>query len=113
MAERSNGEVLTLEAPPSYNKLTSSDAEIIDALPYIDNDYTYPGVKLEVDRLVEDEMRRIFKKPTYFPKDFPPLPSSNFEVLFFSIQLFFWKFKSIQLFFWKFKMRYNTCNFDS
>ncbi|BAT72654.1 pre-mRNA-splicing factor SPF27 homolog [Vigna umbellata] len=79
MAERSNGEVLMLEAPPSYGKPTSSDAEIIDALPYIDDDYADPRVKLEVDRLVEDEMRRSFKKPTDFLKDFPPLPSSNFE----------------------------------
>lgn len=73
-----------LEAPPSYGRPTSSDAEIIDALPYIDDDYADPRVKLEVDRLVEDEMRRSFKKPTDFLKDFPPLPSSNFEVLFFS-----------------------------
>jgi len=93
MAEQSNGEVLMLEAPPSYGKPTSSDAEIIDALPYIDDDYADPRVKLEVDRLVEDEMRRSSKKPTDFLKDFPPLPSSNFEVLLFSIHFIFWMFK--------------------
>ena len=91
MAERSNGDVLMLEAPPAYGRPTSSDAEIIDALPYIDDDYADPRVKLEVDRLVEDEMRRSSKKPTDFLKDFPPLPTSNFEVLFFSIHFFFFK----------------------
>ncbi|KAK7358160.1 hypothetical protein VNO77_00083 [Canavalia gladiata] len=79
MADRSNGDVLMLEAPPSYGRANSSDAEIIDALPYIDEDYADPRVKLEVDRLVEDEMRRSSKKPTDFLKDFPPLPHSNFE----------------------------------
>lgn len=78
-----------LEAPPSYGRATSSDAEIIDALPYIDDDYADPRVKLEVDRLVEDEMRRSSKKPTDFLKDFPPLPDFNFEVLFFFIYSFF------------------------
>lgn len=76
------GEVLMLEAPPSYGGLPrSSDAEIIDALPYIDDDYGDPRVKVEVDRLVEDEMRRSSKKPADFLKDFPPLPTSNLEVL--------------------------------
>ncbi|XP_020215477.1 pre-mRNA-splicing factor SPF27 homolog [Cajanus cajan] len=79
MADRSNGEVLMLEAPPSYGKPASSDAEIIDALPYIDDDYADPRVKLEVDRLVEEEMRRSSKKPTDFLKDFPPLPNSSFQ----------------------------------
>ncbi|XP_057421266.1 pre-mRNA-splicing factor SPF27 homolog [Lotus japonicus] len=74
------GEVLMLEAPPSYGGLPrSSDAEIIDALPYIDDDYGDPRVKVEVDRLVEDEMRRSSKKPADFLKDFPPLPTSNLE----------------------------------
>ncbi|KAJ1437815.1 Pre-mRNA-splicing factor SPF27 [Sesbania bispinosa] len=80
MGDRSNGEVLMLEAPPSYGRASSSsDAEIIDALPYIDDDYGDPRVKLEVDRLVEDEMRRSSKKPADFLKDFPPLPTFNFE----------------------------------
>lgn len=68
-----------LEAPPSYGGSSSSNAEIIDALPYIDDDYGDPRVKLEVDRIVEDEMRRSSKKPTDFLKDFPPLPNSNFQ----------------------------------
>lgn len=75
----SNGDVLMLEAPPSYGRSSHSDAEIIDALPYIDDDYSDPRVKIEVDRLVEEEMRRSSKKPADFLKDFPPLPSSNFH----------------------------------
>ncbi|XP_027343561.1 pre-mRNA-splicing factor SPF27 homolog [Abrus precatorius] len=79
MADRSNGDIPMLEAPPSYGRERGSDAEIIDALPYIDDDYADPRVKLEVDRLVEDEMRRSSKKPADFLKDFPPLPNSNFQ----------------------------------
>ncbi|KAK2451244.1 Pre-mRNA-splicing factor SPF27 [Trifolium repens] len=76
----SNGDVLMLEAPPSYSRSSNSDAEIIiDALPYIDDDYSNDSVKKEVDRLVEEEMRRSSKKPADFLKDFPPLPTSNFE----------------------------------
>lgn len=81
MGDRSNGDVLMLEAPPSYgSRSTNSDAEIIDALPYIDDDYSDPRVKIEVDRLVEEEMRRSSKKPADFLKDFPPLPTFNFQV---------------------------------
>ncbi|CAK8579716.1 unnamed protein product [Lathyrus sativus] len=80
MGDRSNGDVLMLEAPPSYgSRSTNSDAEIIDALPYIDDDYSDPRVKIEVDRLVEEEMRRSSKKPADFLKDFPPLPTFNFQ----------------------------------
>ncbi|KAL5075926.1 hypothetical protein RYX36_014910 [Vicia faba] len=80
MGDRSNGDVLMLEAPPSYGSRSSnSDAEIIDALPYIDDDYSDPRVKFEVDRLVEEEMRRSSKKPADFLKDFPPLPTFNFQ----------------------------------
>ncbi|GAU12834.1 hypothetical protein TSUD_73210 [Trifolium subterraneum] len=75
----SNGDVLMLEAPPSYGRSNNFDAEIIDALPYIDDDYSNEIVKAEVDRLVEEEMRRSSKKPADFLKDFPPLPTSNFE----------------------------------
>ncbi|XP_073146250.1 pre-mRNA-splicing factor SPF27 homolog [Henckelia pumila] len=67
-------DVLMLEAPPS-----SSTAEIIDALPYIDDDYGDPTVKAEVDRLVEEEMRRSSKKPSDFLKGLPPLPKFNFQ----------------------------------
>lgn len=67
-------DVLMLEAPPS-----SSPVEIIDALPYIDDDYGDPKVKEEVDRLVEEEMRRSSKKPSDFLKGLPPLPKFNFQ----------------------------------
>lgn len=77
MATANGGDpdVLMLEAPPS-----SSPAEIIDALPYIDDDYGDPKVKEEVDRLVEEEMRRSSKKPSDFLKGLPPLPNFNFQV---------------------------------
>ncbi|KAJ7975194.1 Pre-mRNA-splicing factor SPF27 [Quillaja saponaria] len=75
MANHNNGDILMLEAPPSG----SLDAEIIDALPYIDNDYSDPRVKAEVDRLVEEEMRRSSKKPSDFLKELPPVPKFNFE----------------------------------
>ncbi|KAL3512199.1 hypothetical protein ACH5RR_024916 [Cinchona calisaya] len=38
-----------------------------------------PKVKAEVDRLVDEEMRRSSKKPSNFFKDLPPLPELNFE----------------------------------
>lgn len=73
-----------LEAPPQQpagpSWRASANAEIIDALPYIDDDYGNPVVKSEVDRLVEEEMRRSSKRPADFLKDLPPLPKSNFEV---------------------------------
>ncbi|KAK6921241.1 Pre-mRNA-splicing factor SPF27 [Dillenia turbinata] len=76
-----NGEILMLEAPPSQKPSWSRtpDAEIIDALPYIDDDYANPVVKDEVDRLVEEEMRRSSKKPSDFLNDLPPLPPRNFD----------------------------------
>ncbi|XP_015882890.1 pre-mRNA-splicing factor SPF27 homolog [Ziziphus jujuba] len=83
MANNNNGEILMLEAPPQQptgpSWRPSANAEIIDALPYIDDDYGNPVVKKEVDRLVEEEMRRSFKKPNDFLKDLPPLPKSNFQ----------------------------------
>ncbi|KAL5719352.1 hypothetical protein ACHQM5_012142 [Ranunculus cassubicifolius] len=82
-----NGEILMLEAPPpSQNSLTSTLSglareEIIDALLYIDDDYSDPNVKAEVDRLVEEEMRKSTKKPSDFLKSFPPAAKPNFEVI--------------------------------
>ncbi|PKI60009.1 pre-mRNA-splicing factor SPF27 homolog [Punica granatum] len=78
----SNGDVLMLEAPPDPTRpswASPSNAETIDALPYIDEDYGHPVVKQEVDRLVEEEMRRSSKKPSDFLKDLPPLPKLTFE----------------------------------
>lgn len=79
----SNGDILMLEAPPQpsgpkWRGVLS--AEVIDALPYIDDDYANPRVKEEVDRLVEEEMRRSSRKPADFLKDLPPMPKFNFEV---------------------------------
>lgn len=80
MASTNNGDVLMLEAPPEAQPAWSSGSELIDALPYIDDDYGDSKVKAEVDRLVEEEMRRSTKKPSDFLKDLPPLPKFNFEV---------------------------------
>ncbi|KAL5748821.1 hypothetical protein ACOSP7_025867 [Xanthoceras sorbifolium] len=72
-----NGDVLMLEAPPDASR--PWNAEIIDALPYIEDDYGDPRVKQEVDRMVEEEMRRSSKKPSDFLKDLPPLTKFSFE----------------------------------
>ncbi|KAK4436903.1 Pre-splicing factor SPF27 [Sesamum alatum] len=79
MATPSGGnlEILMLEAPPQST--AAVPAAMIDALPYIDDDYGDPKVKEEVDRLVEEEMRRSSKKPSDFLKDLPPLPKFKFE----------------------------------
>ncbi|EEF32832.1 Breast carcinoma amplified sequence, putative, partial [Ricinus communis] len=76
-----NGEILMLEAAPEASKkwTHSTNAEIVDALPYIDDEYGNPSIKAEVDRLVEEEMRRSHKKPSDFLKDLPPLPTFTFE----------------------------------
>ncbi|KAK8479368.1 hypothetical protein V6N11_027619 [Hibiscus sabdariffa] len=75
------GEILMLEAPPDAVRpwASASTAETLDALPYIDDDYGNPKVKEEVDRLVEEEMRRSIKKPADFLKDLSPLPTFNFQ----------------------------------
>lgn len=72
---------MMLEAAPDAARpwASASNAETIDALPYIDDDYANPAVKQQVDRLVEEEMRRSSKKPSDFLKDLPPLPKFNFE----------------------------------
>ncbi|XP_068658592.1 pre-mRNA-splicing factor SPF27 homolog [Aristolochia californica] len=75
-------EILMLEAPPEapHPNLTGGlTEEIVDALPYIDEDYGSPAIKAEVDRLVEEEMRRSSKKPADFLKKLPPMPRFNFE----------------------------------
>ncbi|KAF5734548.1 hypothetical protein HS088_TW15G00040 [Tripterygium wilfordii] len=81
MATGNNGDILMLEAAWDSSRPWSSStiAEVIDALPYIDDDYGNPSVKAEVDRLVGEEMRRSSKKPADFLRDLPPLPKLNFE----------------------------------
>ncbi|KAG9131238.1 hypothetical protein Leryth_006098 [Lithospermum erythrorhizon] len=78
-AAATNGDVLMLEAAPPPTPSWATGAEVIDALPYIDDDYGDPKVKAEVDRLVEEEMRRSSKKPSDFLKDLPPLPKFPFK----------------------------------
>ncbi|OVA17465.1 Pre-mRNA-splicing factor SPF27 [Macleaya cordata] len=75
-----DGDILMLEAPPEASHPSwSGTQEIIDSLPYIDDDYGDPNVKEVVDKLVEEEMRRSTKKPADYLKDLPPAPKSNFE----------------------------------
>lgn len=83
----SGGDILMLEAPPlpPPSKPQASDI-IIDSLPYIDEEYGDPTVKEEVDRFVEEEMRRSLKKPADFLKDLPPLPKFNYQVTPISFQ---------------------------
>lgn len=85
-------EILMLEAPPDAIREAWSagpDADVVDALPYIDDDYGDPRAAAEVDRLVEEEMRRSTKKPADFLRELPPLPKVNFEV--FSVVFSVWK----------------------
>ncbi|KAK9668825.1 hypothetical protein RND81_13G089300 [Saponaria officinalis] len=79
--ESGNGDVLMLEAAADAARpwASASNAEIIDALPYIDDDYANPSVKQEVDRLVEEEMRRSLRKPSDYLKDLPPVPKFNLQ----------------------------------
>ncbi|KAL8196090.1 hypothetical protein R6Q57_025090 [Mikania cordata] len=76
----SNGDtVMLLEAPASSRPSWSSSAAQIDALPYIDDEYGDPKVKAEVDRLIEEEMRRSSKRPSDYLKDLPQVAKFNFE----------------------------------
>lgn len=85
----SSSEILMLEAPPQGPSWPGplTNAEIIDALPYIDEDYANDAVKKEVDRMVEEELRRSAKKPADFLKDLPPLAKPDFKVSAIHIQL--------------------------
>lgn len=56
--------------------------ESVDALPYIDHDYTDAKLKAEVDQLVAEEMRASFKKPADFLAELPVVPSINSQVWF-------------------------------
>ncbi|KAL9269834.1 Pre-mRNA-splicing factor SPF27-like protein [Drosera capensis] len=72
---------LLLDAPPTPTRpwASASNAETIDALPYIDVDYEDPAVKAEVDMMVEEEMRRSVKRPADFLREFPPQPKGRFQ----------------------------------
>ncbi|KAK9068110.1 hypothetical protein SSX86_012221 [Deinandra increscens subsp. villosa] len=68
-----NGDtVMLLEASASSRPSWSTSASQTDALPYIDNEYGDPNVKSEVDRLIEEEMRRSSKTPSDYLNDLPP-----------------------------------------
>ncbi|KAL9236073.1 hypothetical protein vseg_010780 [Gypsophila vaccaria] len=83
MRKMKNGkeEILMIESATELARPWASawNAEIIDALPYIDDDYSNPRVKQEVDCLVEEEMRRSLKKPSDYLIDLPNLPTFNLQ----------------------------------
>lgn len=82
---------LLLEAPlPSSSVgVAMKKAAMMDALPYIDDEYGNPAVKADVDRLVEEELRRSVKSPAHFLLDLPKLPTSKFPVLLHAFFFFF------------------------
>lgn len=68
-----------IEGPPAAWNSGVLDNSDVDALPYIDHDYSDPKVKAEVDKLIEDEMRRSSKRPADFLAQLPPVPKFDFE----------------------------------
>ncbi|KAJ7526186.1 hypothetical protein O6H91_17G086100 [Diphasiastrum complanatum] len=84
-ATRRKDDVLMLEAAAASGgrdprwRSGSFDDYSMDALPYIDHDYSHPQVKAEVDKLIEDEMKRSTKRPASFLADLPPLPAVDLE----------------------------------
>lgn len=83
MKEMTPPPALLLEAPSPSSSVgvAVKKAAIVDALPYIDDEYGNPSVKADVDRLVEEELRRSVKSPAHFLLDLPKLPTSKFPVL--------------------------------
>jgi hypothetical protein len=81
----SSTDVLMIEAPPAKPQgrwRNPVPDDLVDALPYIDHDYADPKLKAEVDKLIEEEMRRSTKRPPDYLADFPPAPTFDFEVSF-------------------------------
>ncbi|KAL3699029.1 hypothetical protein R1sor_017051 [Riccia sorocarpa] len=75
-------DVLMLEAPPLPSGKRWSDGvgvDLVDALPYIDHDYANPQLKVEVDKLIEEEMRNSTKRPADFLAELPPAPVVDLE----------------------------------
>jgi pre-mRNA-splicing factor SPF27 len=50
--------------------------ELIDALAYIDP--LTPDVKQQVDKLIEEEMRRSSRRPADYLKELPAVPPARF-----------------------------------
>lgn len=51
--------------------------ELVDALAYIDP--LTPDVKQQVDKLIEEEMRRSTLRPQDYLNKLPPMPPAKFE----------------------------------
>eukprot|EP00897_Mesotaenium_endlicherianum_P008759 jgi/Mesen1/7911/ME000420S07054 len=71
-------DVLMLEGAKPVWRNTELE-ELLDSLPYFDKEYEDPKVKAEVNRLVQEEMRRSTKKPADFLAELPPAPTFDFK----------------------------------
>ena len=64
------------DAPPAMEALPAPHVDI-DALPYVDSQYTNPAIKSQVDALIASELK------TFAPKDYlehlPPMHEPNFD----------------------------------
>lgn len=91
MKEMTPPPALLLEAPSPSSSVgvAVKKAAIVDALPYIDDEYGKPSVKADVGLLVEEELRRRIKSPAHFLLDLPKLPTSKFPVLLHAFFFFF------------------------
>eukprot|EP00271_Cylindrocystis_brebissonii_P004975 TRINITY_DN16932_c0_g1_i1.p1 TRINITY_DN16932_c0_g1~~TRINITY_DN16932_c0_g1_i1.p1 ORF type:complete len:249 (+),score=53.32 TRINITY_DN16932_c0_g1_i1:194-940(+) len=62
-----------------YSWRNARSEELIDALPYFDQEYEDAAVKAEVKRLIQEEMKRGTKRPSDFFKSLPPAPVLSLE----------------------------------
>lgn len=80
-AGKGQAEVLLLEGPRPAWRVGGGEAEqLVDALPYFDKEYEDGAVRAEVNRLVQEEMRRSRKRPADFRKELPAVPPIRPEV---------------------------------
>lgn len=80
-AAKGKPEVLLLEgARPAWRVGGGEAQQLVDALPYFDKEYEDAAVRAEVNRLVQEEMRRSRKRPADFLKELPPVPPLRPEV---------------------------------
>jgi len=79
MASAAKGQagVLLLEGPRPAWRVGGGEAEqLVDALPYFDEEYEDGAVRAEVNRLVQEDWRGR-KRPADFLEELPPVPLSK------------------------------------
>ncbi|CAI7741399.1 unnamed protein product [Closterium sp. NIES-53] len=65
-----------------WRRSAAAEAEAqVDALPYLDKEYEDPAVRAEVNRLVQEEMRRSPRTPADILSELPPVPELRSELL--------------------------------